>query len=151
MPENVKPVAPFVGAKAAVFIGEKLVCLLRDDLPGLRFANCWDLPGGGREGNETGFETLTRELDEELGLDARAARILWESYGPSMTHPGRMSWFFGLRLPGGSARDILFGDEGSAWALMSPARFLSLDDAVPSLQVRLARWLEQEKTDGKGR
>lgn len=40
----------FDGAKLALYLGEKLAVILRDDLPGLLFADHWDLPGGGRRG-----------------------------------------------------------------------------------------------------
>ena len=43
----------FDGAKLALYVGEKLAVILRDDTPGLPFADHWDLPGGGREGEET--------------------------------------------------------------------------------------------------
>ncbi len=142
------PVADFVGAKAAVFIDGKILCLLRDETPGLSHAGLWDLPGGGREGDESGFETLCREIEEEVGLDARAGRVLWNRFGESAHFPGRMSWFFVIELPDGSARDILMGDEGGAWALMPVSRFMALDDAVPSLQGRVALWLEEEASRG---
>ena len=40
----------FHGAKLAVFLGEKLAVILRDDYPGSPFAGYWDLPGGGARG-----------------------------------------------------------------------------------------------------
>lgn len=130
----------FVGAKAAVFIGDRLLCLLRDDTPGLAYANHWDFPGGGREAGESPFATLAREMEEEVGLDAHDADVLWHWHGESTGFPGRMAWFFVLRLPPGAERNILMGDEGGAWSLMPPARFDALDDAVPSLQARLRMW-----------
>ncbi len=141
-------VGPFVGAKAAVLIDGNLLCLLRDDRPDVAFPGMWDFPGGGREGDETGFQTLTREMEEEVGLDARAGHVHWQWYGPSAHVAGQMSWFYVLELPTGAARDVLMGDEGDAWMLMTPARFLSLDDAVPSMQARLRLWMK-EQTDGK--
>ena len=43
----------FHGVKAALLFGDKILVYKRDDKPGLRFANLWDMPGGGREGDET--------------------------------------------------------------------------------------------------
>ena len=44
---------PFRGAKLALFVGDDLAVILRDDIPHIPFPNCWDFPGGGREGDET--------------------------------------------------------------------------------------------------
>ncbi|MCU0492293.1 MAG: NUDIX domain-containing protein, partial [Chloroflexaceae bacterium] len=54
-----------------LFINEShqvLLCL-RDDKPGIPFPNCWDVPGGGVEGEETPLACITREMHEEIGLE----------------------------------------------------------------------------------
>ena len=68
----------FNGAKAALFIGTDLLCILRDDLAHIPFPAHWDFPGGGREGTETPKETVIRETREEVGLDITGAEWLWE-------------------------------------------------------------------------
>ncbi len=130
----------FVGAKGAVLLGGRLLCLLRDDRPGLPFAGLWDLVGGGREGAEAPRETLLREGREEVGLDLAAADWVWARAFPAMADPSRAGWFFVLRLPAGAERGIRLGAEAQGWALMAPERFLGLPDAVPALQHRLAVW-----------
>ena len=65
------PDAGFVGAKAALFCGNALLACLRDTHPGLPWPGMWDLPGGGREGDESPEDCLLRELAEELGLTIR--------------------------------------------------------------------------------
>lgn len=133
----------FHGAKAAVFLGDRLLCLLRDNKPGIGFPAHWDFPGGGREPGETGFETLAREIREEVGLDAYQAERLWERRLPAMHAANEMIWFYVLRLPERSVVDIVFGDEGQGWALLDPNGFLGLPNAVPSLTVRLRMWIEE--------
>ena len=44
--------------------------------PGKHMAGCWEFPGGKRDGDESRFEALVRELREELGLDVEQARPL---------------------------------------------------------------------------
>ena len=80
----------FDGAKIAVLTGGRVLCLLRDDRPGLSDAGLWDLPGGGREGAESPEATALRELHEELGLRLAPARIFhrWFYAAP------RPAWFF---------------------------------------------------------
>ena len=37
----------------------------------------WELPGGCREANESGFECGQREIWEELGINLDKASLLW--------------------------------------------------------------------------
>ena len=102
----------FVGAKAALFCdGAVLVCL-RDDHPGLSWAGHWDLPGGGREGDEAPEDCLLRELEEEFGLRFSPDRLLWRRVFPSMMDASRASVFFAGRVSPDEIRAIRFGDEG---------------------------------------
>lgn len=130
----------FDGAKGVVLLGDTLVALLRDDRPGLPWAGWWDLPGGGREGQETPAETFARETREEVGLDLGAGEWLWARAWPSGTDPGRRSWFLVVRLPARAARGIALGDEGQAWALMTPLRFSASPKAIPFLRDRVLAW-----------
>ena len=88
----------FVGAKAAFFCGSTVLTYLRDDLPGLGWADHWDLPGGGREGDEDPATCLLRELDEEFGLRLPPDRLIWQRIFPSMANPARPSVFFAGHL-----------------------------------------------------
>jgi len=133
----------FDGAKAALFCGDRLVCLLRDDRPDIPFPAMWDFPGGGREMGETPWQTLVREVAEEIGLTIHERHVHWHIVDDSASAPGRVIHFYVLHLPAGAERGILFGDEGQAYVLMTPERFLGLPDAVPSLQRRLRRWMDE--------
>lgn len=125
----------FNGAKAAIFVGERLLCILRDggDIP---WANWWDFPGGGREADETPFETLAREVMEEVGVEVTPGDVVWSFEAPGAD---RVTWFFVVRL---DAVEVRFGDEGQGWAFLSPEGFLARADAVPNLKERLRMYLD---------
>lgn len=50
--------------------------LLAQRLPGKHLAGGWEFPGGKVEPGETRFDTLKRELHEELGVEVQGARPL---------------------------------------------------------------------------
>ena len=133
---------PFHGAKTATFIGDELLMIMRDDKPDIDFPAHWDFPGGGRDEDESGYETAAREMFEEVGLHLDRAEILWRKRLPSDTAPGRESWFFVARFPAAAVDDIRFGDEGQFWRLMPVEDVLTLPRIVPSLAVRLRLWLD---------
>ena len=135
--------SPHHGAKVALFLGDQLISILRDDIPTISYPNLWDLPGGGREGDETTFQTVARELREELGLTLAPADILWESAFTSLTQPTKWNAFFVAQLPAEHAHDIVFGDEGQRWALFGLDAFINLQDRVPSYGGRLKRWIAE--------
>jgi 8-oxo-dGTP diphosphatase len=129
---------PFGGAKLALYLGEQLAVILRDDKPGLIFADHWDFPGGGREGGETPLECALRECREELGLNVPQSSILW---GRKFYEGSEAKWFFVAQLPERVAVDVIFGDEGQEWRLMDENIFLKHPKAVPAFQERLAQWI----------
>lgn len=134
-------IAGFDGAKVALFIGEKLAVILRDESPELSYAGHWDLPGGGREGAETSFACVARECKEELGLSLRESNVLWSRAFTDASGGKRTVWFYVARLPETAERRVVFGDEGQRWTLMSPAVFLAHPKAIPAFQERLRIWM----------
>lgn len=131
----------FDGAKLALYLGEKLAVILRDDTPGLPFAGHWDLPGGGREGGEGPLDCALRECREELGIAVPADAVVWRA---RFTEGTRGKWFFVARLPAESAAEIVLGDEGQCWRLMTQKEFLAHPFAVPAFQDRLRVYLDEK-------
>ncbi|SLN44086.1 NUDIX domain-containing protein [Roseisalinus antarcticus] len=127
----------FIGSKVALFLGARLLVCLRDDFAHIPFPGEWDFPGGAREAGESPWQTLVREVDEEFGLEMDRAEVLWQSVGPSALDPDRLIWFYVARMDEAAVGDVLFGDEGQAWALMAPDAVLALDKLVAHHRPRL--------------
>lgn len=127
----------FVGTKAALTCGDALLTILRDTHPGLPWPGMWDLPGGGREADESPECCLLREVEEELSLRLPPSRLTWHIELPSMTVPSRPSHFFAGTLTRDEVASIRFGDEGQGWALMPIRDFLRHSHAIPEMQRRV--------------
>ncbi len=138
------PEGAFVGAKLALYLGDQLVVILRDDLPDLIFPNHWDLPGGGREGDETPLVCALRECKEELGLLVPPDAVVW---GRAFAEPAGTKWFFVARMPATAADDVVFGDEGQGWALMNEGTYIAHPMAVPAFRYRIKLWMASRKAD----
>jgi 8-oxo-dGTP diphosphatase len=129
--------AGFVGAKAALFCGDAILTCLRDTHPGLPWPGMWDLPGGGRDGDESPEACLLRELHEEFGLRLPASRLTWRVVLPAMLYPERQSVFFAGTVTADEVASIRFGEEGQGWELMPTDRFLTHPKAIPDLRHRV--------------
>lgn len=128
--------APFGGAKMAAMLGDALLVYRRDDMPGLPFPGLLDLPGGGREGQESPAECVLRELAEEFGVYLAPDRLHYHRVyrlGDGVT----LSHFFVAELTEIEVATVRFGDEGQDWALMPADDFIADEDAIP----RLRDWL----------
>lgn len=133
----------FNGVKVALLFKEKLVMQLRDNKPGLRFANMWDFPGGGREGNETPVECAIREIKEEFGITLKSDAFAWQKEYPAM-HDAKQKAFFLVALATETdIKNIRFGDEGQRWDFMTQIEFLNNEEVVPDLKGRFRDYLEQ--------
>jgi 8-oxo-dGTP diphosphatase len=135
--------ADFHGAKAAILLGDRIVTVLRDDIPHIDWPGWWDLPGGGREGEESPEDTVLREIREEVGLVIGREALGWRRSFPSATLAVATSWFFVIHLSPLREAEIVLGDEGEAWRLVSIGDFLANDKAIPFLQDRLRVWLTE--------
>jgi len=135
-------ISDFTGCKIALFCGDKLLTILRDDKASIPWPNMWELPGGGREGDESPFECAAREVYEELGIHLTEDCLLWSKVYPSMLYEGRHSVFMVGQLSQEQFDNITFGDEGQGYQLMNVEEFLSSSQVVPQLQGRLKDYLK---------
>lgn len=127
----------FNGAKAMLVHDGKLLTYLRDDKPSIPFPAFWDLPGGGREGEESPLDCVTREIHEEFGLTIEGARLTGRPF-PSHQQSGAVSWFFTARLRTLEIAAIRFGDEGQEWRMMPIAEFVDHPRAVAHFRALVA-------------
>lgn len=131
----------FSGSKIALFKERQILVYRRDDKPEIPFPGLWDLPGGGREGDETPEECVFREVFEEFGIRIKVNRICWSKSYPATSPNGLPQCFFAGWLTAIDVAAIRFGDEGQAWSLIDVGAYLRLPDAVRTLQQRVAEYL----------
>ena len=137
-------ISDFTGCKIALFCGDKLLTILRDDKANIPWPNMWELPGGGREGDESPFECVAREVYEELGIHLTEDCLLWSKVYPSMLYEGWHSVFMVGQLSQEQFDNITFGDEGQSYQLVNVEEFLSSSQVVPQLQDRVRDYMERD-------
>ena len=135
-------ISDFTGSKVALICGDKVLTILRDDKDDIPCPNMWELPGGGREGNESPFECAAREVYEELGIHLDEDCLLWSKIYPSVIFKDKQSVFMVGQLRQEQFDNITFGDEGQGYQLMNVEEFLSSSQVVPQLQERLKDYLK---------
>lgn len=137
--------ANFSGAKIALLCEGQLLTYLRDDKPTIPWPGMWDLPGGGREDDETPLETAQRETLEEFSLTLDPAWVVSTRVYPGQGMNGLDTWFLVAEVPSGTFDQIVFGDEGQRWQVVPVEAFLRMDGAVVHLQQRLRDFIEQAR------
>ena len=133
----------FTGCKIALICDGRILTILRDDKPTIPWPNLWELPGGGREGDESPFECVAREVYEELSIQLLKDDIVWSWIYPSMLDENKNSVFLVGKLTQEQFDSIVFGDEGQGYRLVRLEEFLASDWVVPQLQARVRDYVEK--------
>ncbi len=139
--ENTYKAVDFSGAKGLIFLGKDILVYRRDTRTN-KFPGCLNMIGGGREGNETPFETFSREAREEVGLTITKNDIHFSCSFPSFDDHGMISFFFVTKPLSFVKKDIEFGSEGSEWLMMTPEEFIDRPDGIERQQKRVRDYLE---------
>ena len=134
----------FTGCKIALFCGDKLLTILRDDKENIPWPNMWELPGGGREGDESSFECVAREVYEELNIQLSKDDVIWSGIYPGLLDETKQFVFLVGNLAQEEFDLIDFGDEGQGYKLVSFEEFLTSDRVVPQLQERVRDYVEKK-------
>ena len=130
----------FIGIKGMVFIDNKIIVIRRDNNTKI-FPLCIDLPGGGREQEESPFETFKRELKEELNIDISKEDILSAYLYNDETYRDRLAFFVITKNLDIEKEDVILGDEGLEFKFIKPEEFINLNDSVPHLQLEVRKYL----------
>lgn len=126
----------FHGTKIVLLLGRSMVTLLRDDDPSIDWPGHWDLPGGGREGDEDAESCILRETREETGIELTRADLIWRRH-----FPDGAVWF-AARLPVARAGALRIGDEGQHIELVDPAEWIMRSPVIPQFPARVAFAME---------
>lgn len=97
----------------------------------------WDLPGGGREDQESPIETAQREVFEELHISLSPDDIIYQREYPSMVEKDSIAYFLAAKVTKEQVDNIVFGNEGQSWELLTMSELLNRQDVVPHLTQRL--------------
>ncbi|WP_156254411.1 NUDIX domain-containing protein [Sandarakinorhabdus oryzae] len=133
----------FAGAKLAALVDGHILTYRRDHKPGIPWPGLIDLPGSGREGDESPAGCVLRELHEEFGLRLPESRLWWARPFPSLHPPGGTGWFLAAHIARAEVASIRFGDEGHSPQLLAVGEFLAASDAIAPLQQRLKLVLDR--------
>ncbi len=133
---------PFSGTKIALVCEAALIAYLRDNKEGIPFPGMWDLPGGGREGEESPIDCVMREVEEEFGLRIAPDRVRKLKRYESPSKLGHDTYFCIASVELEEIERIQFGEEGQRWCLMPINEFIAHEEAVPHLQKRLVELIE---------
>src|SRR3989344_5003135 len=130
----------FNGVKGLLLINGKAVVFKRDNNTD-NFPLLFDLPGGGREIGESPFETLEREIKEEFNLDIKEEEIEYAKKYPSVLNKDQFAYFIVINFSNKKEGNIIFGNEGLYYSLITPKEFIGLPYAVKPQQERVRDYL----------
>lgn len=131
----------FNGAKGLVFIGDKILVYRRDSTT-TKSPGCIDMPGGGREGSESPFDTFRREVMEEFGIEITKEDVAYSCPFQSYDDPTKISFFIATKPLKYKVEDVHFGNEGTEWQVMGPEDFVNRPDGIIRQQLRVKNYLE---------
>lgn len=133
----------FGGAKIALLCGDHLLTYQRDNKADIPWPGCWDLPGGGREGDETPLQCVQRETWEEFGLQIDEGQVSVRQRYEGIFAGYPPTWFMLGEITMEQIAAIRFGDEGQRWLMMAIDSFIHHPQGISHLQQRVAQHLQR--------
>lgn len=132
----------FVGAKGLIFFGKDQIVIYQRDNKTDFCPYYWDLPGGGRRGGETPFQTFKREAFEEFGITLAAGDITYVKRYPSVKDPRKYGYFLVAKLPTEQVKEVIFGSEGQRYEIKDVREFLKRYKIIPQHKQRIEDYLK---------
>ena len=99
-------------AKAIIYQDASFLLQLRDDVPEIMYPNQWSFFGGGIEQDETPWQALQRELEEELEWMPEHGSFLYDCVNPDV--PCR-DHFFAVPFTGNRQHLVLHEGQALGW------------------------------------
>ncbi|MDJ1015172.1 MAG: NUDIX hydrolase [Paracoccaceae bacterium] len=130
----------FHGAKLAIISRDRILTILRDDIPTIPWPGYWDLPGGARENGETPETCALRETAEEVGVSLSEKELSWGHAWPS---PPSAHWLFVAELDSFDPGRVAFGHEGQRWAWAPLYWYMTIARAIPSQRAGLRQYFQE--------
>ena len=123
-------------AKAIIYQDACFLLQLRDDVPEIMYPNQWSFFGGGIEQDETPWQALQRELEEELEWMPEQGSFLYNWVNPDV--PCRIH-FFAVPFTGSLQQFLL--QEGQSYGWFSFRELKDMDNVAPHVGQILNRFL----------
>lgn len=123
-----------LAGKAALFCGDRILTMRRDDLAHIPYPAHWDLPGGEIDPGETPLDCVVREVAEEVGLSLPAERFMLYGWRIWADRPDKLMWYFTVELDENEAASARLGEEGTELALRPVADFVNDPLTVPAFR-----------------
>lgn len=124
----------FVGCKVCLINNGKIITILRDNISDIPYPNMWDLPGGGRENEETPYETMRREVKEELDINVPKSNVKYIKFYKSLTSLDDKAVFMVCDIDDDLIKNINFKNEGQKYKIVSFKDFLCDKDVIEPLK-----------------
>ena len=120
--------------KAIIYLGEHFLLQYRDDEPEIAYPNQWSFFGGEIEPDETPWQALQRELEEELEWRPGQGTFLFHWNNPE--NPCRIH-FFAVPFTGSLQQLVLH--EGQSYGWFTLRELKHTDNVVPHVGQQLNR------------
>jgi len=130
----------FHGTKGIIFIRNKMLVYRRDNNTA-NYPLYIDLLGGGKEKNESAFDTFKREVKEEFGINVETRDIVYAKQYISAMDSSKESYFIVVKLDNIMESDIIFSDEGLEYFVLTTEEYLQLKDTIPRQKDKVIEFL----------
>lgn len=145
-PDTFNQDTAFHGTKALIQVADRVI-VLRRDARGFHHPLQIDLPGGGREGHESPFETLHREIIEILNISIEKDDIMYSRRYANNGHQSDDSFFVVTRRLDLDESKIVFGEKGLMYHFMTIHDYLENTESVEKQKERIIDYLNAVKAE----